>query len=947
MVKLLIVTGDVAAVPDFSFLAQHGYEVTQLPDSAPELVDSFSAFQIIILACETRMTQHARIWSHERALSRYVRGGGRVLFCGPSFDAWAYVWSAYPVMVPATPLKRFSSADNFSDRSHWVREKELQKSFRVVPTNHPAFEGIRDWPAFHQGSRPGSFNAYDFEYWAPKPHTDVALQTEDGQVALSFMAFGAGRTGFLLADLHDDGGANWIDWPDRETFWVSLLEHFHNRILRVERAPVGFIPFKPRATLIPRSRFSFARGPRVGNPDWPQILTRTDWTMLADNQVAVNVSANPICREPEVYSDGWYREALDEPGIGHVKFYPPAHHFDAALSVDFLVDGKIVELRPETGAYRWQPHVVTQRFVNCDGRLLIEKRQCIADDLVCVELRVLRGSFDSARLRGWNRHHGFLRTDENGSLLGQIESGAFFGVAISAPAHWTTREAPLRYETETTFNNVIHLAFTVALELPDVEHRLNVFRHEPTSYFAVAFEKWDTLFMEQVPAFRSDDPGVERLIYGAFLGYLLNLYDIPYEPWSAPHSCPSKMHFDPQWEQDDVQAATIAKWLRDPSPISHQLLRPFQLGVVLNANAAFGPVPTERSGGLVGELQQYSIPLRERYLFTRDPALRSAILEALLAEDAANSAHTPVDPATGLLCTYNCLGMDDSPRWDRVSPGEKAEWFQSFARPVLAPDLNATAAHRAAFLAELLAEKSDPRAATFRQSAMDRQARIREHLWSESVGFFVDRIVGESCPSDVLTPMGFAPLLLGPSDVAERAVQTLHDEAIFQTPYGLPTVARSHPKFDPTSYWRGSIWSRTNWFAVEALQAAGLKSEAAELTRRWLALVLKNGSDLRENFNPITGEKKCTTMFTEGLAGMADIYFKNVAGFRPTWEGFDLDPIALTHDTPSFSFGPVCYREREITIWWDRLAGYGGIRLDDIEETWPPGVCRSYVVRTQ
>lgn len=944
MSSLLVITASSGATPEFSFLEAHGFAVTHLPDTTPDLASHFAAHDVLIIACETRTTQHARIAWEDRAFSLYVRGGGRVLFCAPSLGAWSFVWSAFPILLPATPIKTHAAAENFSDRFRWARWKEQPRSLRVIPPDHPAFSNLRDWPAFHLGAMPGSYNAYDFERWEPKPHTEVAIRTEDGQAALAFMPFGAGRTGFLLADLHDDAGASWREWLDRERFWVALLNHFVSGELRLERAPAGLVPFRPCVPLIARPRFVFSRGPQVGNPEWARILTRTDWVMLADNQIAVNVSPTPLVREPETYGDGWHREPKAEPGIGQVKFYPPAQQFDAALSIDLLADGCVLDLQPVPDAYRWQPHVVVNRFASPDGAVVIEKRQCVADDVVAVELRLVQGRADTARLRGWNRHHGFLRED-NGALLGQIESGLLFGVSVSRDAGWHTREAPLRYETEIPFDEILTAAFTASMEPGVVEGRLAAFRRDPENVFTAAHDKWNQLFLEQVPAFRSEDPMVERIIYGAFLGYLINLHDVPHEPWLAPHSCPSKMHFDPQWEQDDVQVATIAKWLRDPTVLVEHLLRPFRRGFVLNINAAYGEV-TDPVQGLIGELQQYSVPLRELYLFAGTPALRRDLLAAMLREEDANAEFTPVDAATGLNVTFNCLGMDDSPRWDLVSPGQKAEWFQSFERPMITPDVNATIAHRERFLAELLAAENDPRAAGFAELAARRKARIREHLWSRDAGIFVDRIAGEDHASDVLTPMSFVPLLLGPYDdeVGIGAARLLRDEAVFRTPYGLPTVARNHPKFEAGSYWRGSIWSRTNWFAVEALQAAGLRAETADLTGRWLELVKKNGADLRENFNPLTGEAKCATMFTEGLSAMADVYLKNVVGFRPTLAGFDLDPVALDATTPSFAFGPFRYRQREITITWDRVAGGGEIRIDETSLPWNPGMRREFSI---
>ncbi len=942
MRKLLCLTGATGPQPDFQFLERHGFTVTLIAEDAADLKHRFDDYDVVILACETRNTQHARIWNHERALFHFVRRGGRLLFTAPGIGAWSQVWNAYTALLPVTPLMRSAVSENFARTFRWDREWEQRQASPILPPAnqaHPVATGIATWPDAYQGPKPGSFNAYDFDLWAAKPHTDVALRTAAGDVALAFMPYENGRTAFLLADIHDDGGQSWTAWPDRERFWINLLHHLDSGDLRVERTPAGLEPFAPRVPLLPRAPFEFRPSPSVGNPEWTVILTRTDWSMLADNQVAVNVSPTPLAREPAAYGDGWTTDPRTELGIGQVKFYPTATEFEAALTVEVLHDNAVVPLIQVPDTYRWQPHLIVNRLQSQDGSLLIEKRLAVADDVVAVELRILQGKADSFRLRGFNRFHGFLDVSET-HLLGQVESGVIFGAAATAPVRWTTlRENPLRYDGEVAAVPSLTLVFTAAMEVDLVKSRLAVAIAQPANVFDAAFQSWDGYFREQVPAFRSDDPAIERLIYGAFLGYKINLYDIPYEPWREPHSCPSKMHFDPQWEQDDVQVATIGKWLRDPSLIARQLLRPFRVGFMLNVNAAYGPMDGTTSG-VVSELQQYSIPLREVYLFDPHPKLRRELIRVLLREEAENDAHTPVDPDTGLFCVFSCLGMDDSPRWDLVSPGEKAEWFQSFVRPVVTPDVNATIAHRAAFLGELLAGENDPRAVTYHALAKKRKALIREHLWSEAAGYFVDRIAGETAFSDVLTPMGFVPLLLGAYDaeVSDRVALTLDNEAIFKTPFGLPTVAASHPKFDATSYWRGSIWSRTNWFAVEALQAAGLKSVAAELTHRWLALVIKNGSDLRENFNPLTGNAKCATMFTEGLAGMADVYFKNVVGFRPTLTGFDLDPIALDAATPSFSFGPFRYRGQEITITWDRNRGGGVLKIDESSTPWAPGV---------
>jgi len=197
--KLLCVTGESGPRPFFDFLSESDFSVTYVADNSPELERRIGESDLVILACETRGTQHARIWNHERGLFQFVRSGGRLLFCAPGIGAWSMVRNAYPALLPVTPLMDSAVAENFAKQFRWDREWEGGRRKKVVASEHPAFSGIRDWPDFYEGAKPGSFNAYNFDRWAPKPHTDFALRTADGGLALAFMPFEKGRTGFLLA----------------------------------------------------------------------------------------------------------------------------------------------------------------------------------------------------------------------------------------------------------------------------------------------------------------------------------------------------------------------------------------------------------------------------------------------------------------------------------------------------------------------------------------------------------------------------------------------------------------------------------------------------------------------------------------------------------------------------------------------------------------------------
>jgi glycogen debranching enzyme len=69
---------------------------------------------------------------------------------------------------------------------------------------------------------------------------------------------------------------------------------------------------------------------------------------------------------------------------------------------------------------------------------------------------------------------------------------------------------------------------------------------------------------------------------------------------------------------------------------------------------------------------------------------------------------------------------------------------------------------------------------------------------------------------------------LGPG-AREAAADRLVEPDVL-TPFGLRTLASTHPAFDPRSYHRGSIWPFDSWLGWGGLRAAG-RAEAAERLR--------------------------------------------------------------------------------------------------------------------
>jgi len=86
---------------------------------------------------------------------------------------------------------------------------------------------------------------------------------------------------------------------------------------------------------------------------------------------------------------------------------------------------------------------------------------------------------------------------------------------------------------------------------------------------------------------------------------------------------------------------------------------------------------------------------------------------------------------------------------------------------------------------------------------------------------------------------------------ARAALAQLADPARFGASYGPANVARSHPAYDPDTYWRGPAWPPLNYLFQQAFRRQGMDDEAA-----WLAKLTETGavaSGWAEYWNPDNG----------------------------------------------------------------------------------------------
>ena len=160
-------------------------------------------------------------------------------------------------------------------------------------------------------------------------------------------------------------------------------------------------------------------------------------------------------------------------------------------------------------------------------------------------------------------------------------------------------------------------------------------------------------------------------------------------------------------------------------------------------------------------------------------------------------------------------------------------------------------------LARLLGDS--PEAAEFNQEADKTRDALLAKCWDEEAGAFFDLNGVAETPNKVVTISSLMPLILEdlPRSYVERLVdQWVTDPAHFWTPYPLPSVPASDPKFMPGNphgfIWRGPSWLNTNWFLSHGLRRHGYGELADTIVARSHECIEKSG--FREYYHPYTGE---------------------------------------------------------------------------------------------
>lgn len=133
---------------------------------------------------------------------------------------------------------------------------------------------------------------------------------------------------------------------------------------------------------------------------------------------------------------------------------------------------------------------------------------------------------------------------------------------------------------------------------------------------------------------------------------------------------------------------------------------------------------------------------------------------------------------------------------------------------------------------------------------------IQEKMWNEKLGIYQDlyHYKDQEHAITIFTPAIFFPMILRISSQsqAERLVSHLTNPKKFKLRWLIPTVAADEPSFDPSAYWRGTVWINVNFLVSMGLLKYGYRQIVSDISKSSINLIKREG--FREYFNPISGE---------------------------------------------------------------------------------------------
>ena len=273
----------------------------------------------------------------------------------------------------------------------------------------------------------------------------------------------------------------------------------------------------------------------------------------------------------------------------------------------------------------------------------------------------------------------------------------------------------------------------------------------------------------------------------------------------------------------------------------------------------------------------------EYYQQTGDKGRLERVFPVLLAYTQWFQKHRSWPDGTYFSCGWGC-GMDNQPR---LPVGYNVNFEHGFLSWV---DITMQAVFADKILIKMAGELGRERDVVGLQTEADYLTGfINSHLWNETNHYYFDRMRDGSL-SKVKSIGAYWALIAGlvPEERLSSFLEHLRNPAEFRRPNLVPSLSADSPGYQPAGgYWRGGVWSPTDYMVLRGLTKAGNDSLAHDIAVNNVedvTNVFQKTGTLWENYAPETAEPgKPARKHFVGWTGLTpiSILFEYVFGLRP------------------------------------------------------------------
>ena len=738
-----------------------------------------------------------------------------------------------------------------------------------------------------------------------------------------------------------------VEWLRPPMGWRSGATGTESGWLRVigleQMAETKQVRKKERRVLRERRPVQIGKGLQPVRVDWKAILNDSEQAFLTDNQLSVFVDPkNPGCQRIHFYPLPFVHRFMNE-----------KWNFEELVNHDSLrSQGPALNFKATKTTLEFWPHRIKKTMTA--GKTRIVEQLAVSGNTLVMEWDV-RG-LPAVTLNFSLPYYDAKTREIPNGICASIRKQAFTAMVIEGAddVRFTVmKESPFESQAEISFKpgKKIVLALTCGYDETSVVKSATSAAKKPQTILDAAEKTWNDYFTKIVPRFVCSDKKLEKLYYYQAYVTRANLYDIPYEPFTYPYTCPWKTGAVWQWSWNTPMDSVAERWLNDKQIGAGGILLEHDNGGGLNIGTYLHPVKkvkklrghvehAEAVGRYLKKLPpKIDLPVYttiphttpngllgawEYYLCSGDKKFLAGAFETMQEAEREFSTH---ELGSG-LCTTSFVDEFDYSL--RLKPYIKAfkkadpEMMLKMDTPFIAIDYNCYLYA----LRNVMIEAAKELNLRFDGEKMRRKneklkSAIQQYLWNEHDGWFYDADPRNMKLSNVRMLSACSAMYAGVAtkEQADRMVTHLSNKKEFATPWPCPSVSMDTPEVDPSIITYGGDIEITSgvWFAVEGLMRYGYKKLAADYIKKTIRMMTKDGPSSSYSYHCLTGKyNQPKHILAAQSVIVTDLICKYLVGLNPQATGeIILDAPALkSYGLKHFTFGPYRYRNRTITVKW-------------------------------